>query len=409
MMLGWLALALLTFAALALVAARLSGWRLRRTGRGPNALDADIAQQSRIQLLTAVSHDVLQPINAARLFASALLEEDRPEQQRYLAGRIHTSLRAAEELLDGLLDLSRLNAGALTPELSDFDVEPLLRQLADQYGHVALRAGLQLRLHARSPLYVRSDPRLLWRVLQNFVANALRYTHAGRILLCARPRGDYVDLQVWDTGPGIPAPQLRWIYDEFHRYEQPLSRGGRGFGLGLTICRRFARLLGHPLDAQSTPGRGSVFSIRVPRVPAPLPGRAARAMVCAHASLRGLCVLCLDPDPDILSGMRALLGRWQVTVLCARTVDEALPLLRHSPDVLLVDYQLDDRVDGLDSLDALRAGAPDARGALLSTDASDALKQAAQQRGYRVLAKPVKPASLRAFLSAQWRAQPRAP
>lgn len=373
-------------------------------------LEVSRAQQTRTQLLTAVSHDVLQPINAARLFASALHEEDRPEEQRYLAGRIHTSLRAAEELLDGLLDLSRLNAGAFKPDISDFDVAPLLRQLADQYGELALRAGLQLRLHVRAPLPVRSDPRLLWRILQNFLANALRYTHAGRILLCARPRGADVDVQVWDSGPGIPANQLRWIYDEFHRYEQPASRGGRGFGLGLSICRRFALMLGHTLDVQSQPGRGSVFSVRVPRVSAPLnPPSPAPISLTEHASLRGLRVMCLDHDAETLSGMQALLARWHANVLCASTLDEAVALTRHDPQVLLVDYHLCDRLDGLDSLDLLRARVPGAQGALLLDNASHALKQAAQARGYRVLAKPIKPASLRAYLAAQRRAQDLAP
>jgi len=372
--------------------------------------EAELAQRSRTQFLMAVSHDVLQPINAARLFASALHDEDKPEEQRHLAERINTSLRAAEELLDGLLDISRLNAGALKPALSDFDVQPMLHQLADQYGELALRAGLQLRLHARGPIYIRSDPRLLWRMLQNLLANALRYTHSGRILLCARPRGGEVALQVWDTGPGIPAHQLRWIYDEFHRYEQPLSRGGQGFGLGLSICRRFAMLLAHTLDVQSEMHRGSVFSIRVPRVPAPWSGGATMSLApLPPASLQGLRVLCLDHDPHHLSGLQALLERWQASVLCATHLNDALALMRHQPDVLLVDYHLCDRLDGLNSLDVLRAATPGVRGALLSTDGGDALKHAARLRGYRVLAKPVKPASLRAFLSAQLRDQNLAP
>lgn len=366
----------------------------------------EAAQQSRTQFLTAVSHDVLQPINAARLFASALNEEHEPEAQRYLAGRINTSLRAAEELLDGLLDVSRLNAGVLQAEPCDFDVEPLLRQLADQYGLVALRAGLQLRLHARRPLPVRSDPRLLRRILQNFLANALRYTRSGRILLSARPCGGHVRLQVWDTGPGIAPHQLRTVYDEFQRHAPEQDEPLRGYGLGLSICRRFASLLGHPLDARSAVGRGSVFSISVPRSNTCLQGPPPRLeRPLSHGSLQGLRVLCLDSDPDVLGGMQALLGGWQASVLCAATLDEALSMMRHQPHVLLVDYHLRDRLDGLDSLDALRAAAPSVRGALLSVDGDSALKQAARLRGYRVLAKPVKPASLRAFLAAKLRAQ----
>lgn len=376
------------------------------------AQEAEAAQQSRTQFLTAVSHDVLQPINAARLFASALNEEDRPEAQRYLAGRINTSLRAAEELLDGLLDVSRLNAGVLKPELSDFNVEPMLRQLADQYGHVALRAGLQLRLHAKPSLLVRSDPRLLRRILQNFLANALRYTGGGRILLSARSQGGQVQLQVWDTGPGIPPHQLRRIYDEFQRYEKPQNREGRSFGLGLSICRRFASLLGHGLDARSALGRGSVFSVSVPGVATPRPARARLSGAASrlqwppvHASLQGLRVLCLDNDSQVLDGLQALLGGWQASVWCATTLDDALALMRHQPLVLLVDFLLRDRMNGLDSLDALRAGSPAARGALLVADGADALAQAARARGYRVLTKPIKPASLRALLTAKLRAQ----
>ena len=300
----------------------------------------------------------------------------------------------------------------LKPEFSDFNVEPMLRQLADQYGHVALRAGLQLRLHAKRKLLVRSDPRLLRRILQNFLANALRYTGGGRILLSARSRGGQVQLQVWDTGPGISPHQLRRIYDEFQRYEQPQNREGRSFGLGLSICRRFALLLGHGLDARSALGRGSVFSVSVPSVatprpaPARLSGAASRLQwPPVHASLQGLRVLCLDNDSHVLGGLQALLGSWQASVWCATTLDDAMTLMRHQPHVLLVDFLLRDRMNGLDSLDALRAGSPAARGALLVADGADALAQAARARGYRVLTKPIKPASLRALLTAKLRAQ----
>jgi CheY-like chemotaxis protein len=344
---------------------------------------------------------VLQPLNAARLFASALREADDPIQQQHLAERVDASLRAAEELLDGLLDVSRLDAGALTPTLRDLDAGQLLRDLAAQAAPMAAARGIDIRVHA-PPLVVRSDPRLLRRVLQNFLANALRYTPRGRVVLAARRRGAQVALQVWDTGPGIPAHHMRQIYDEFHRYEQPFDWDGRGLGLGLSICQRIARLLGHALDARSTIGRGSMFSVSVPRGEASaLPVPVAATAVMAESGLDGLRVLCVDNDPDILAGMRALLERWDVSALCAGTVDAALALAARRPDVLLVDYHLHDRLDGLDTLDALRAICGDVPGALLTADGSVALRRAAGERGYRVLTKPVKPASLRAFLAAQ--------
>jgi len=363
--------------------------------------EAEAAQETRARFLTAISHDVLQPLNAARLFASALRETGDAAQQRHLAERVDASLRAAEELLDGLLDVSRLDAGALTPTIRDLDAGQLLRELAAQAAPMAAARGIDIRVHA-PPLAVRSDPRLLRRVLQNFLANALRYTPRGRVVLAARRRGAQVALQVWDTGPGIPAHHMRQIYDEFHRYEQPFDWDGRGMGLGLSICQRIARLLGHALDARSEIGRGSMFSIAVPcGEAAALPAPVAAIAAASESGLDGLRVLCLDNDPDILAGMRALLERWNVEALCAGTVDAALALAARRPGVLLVDYHLHDRLDGLDALDALRAACGDVPGALLTADGSAALKQAARERGYRVLTKPVKPASLRAFLAAQ--------
>jgi PAS domain S-box-containing protein len=361
--------------------------------------EAEDAQASRTRFLAAVSHDVLQPLNAARLFASALRESDNGAEQRHLAERVDTSLRAAEELLDGLLDVSRLDTGALKPELTDFDASELLRQLAAQYAPMAAARALDLRVHAL-PLPVRSDRRLMRRVLQNFLANALRYTREGRIVLAARARGDNVELQVWDTGPGIPEHHLQQIFEEFYRYEQPSHGDEQGLGLGLSICQRISHLLGHPLGVRSSAGRGSMFSIRAPRaahaVAIPPPAQPA-----LPDSLAGMRVLCVDNDPDILAGMAALLGRWKIEVLRAATVDEALARMDDAPDVLLVDYHLHDRLDGLDALDMLRERDPSVPGALLTADGSESLKQAARARGYRVLTKPIKPASLRAFLAAQ--------
>ena len=363
--------------------------------------EAEAAQQSKTRFLAAISHDVLQPLNAARLFTSALRDSDEPGEQRHLAERVDASLRAAEELLDGLLDVSRLDAGGMHTEIGDFDAGALLRELASQYVPVAAGRGLDLRVHA-SAQPVRSDRRLLRRVLQNFIANALRYTRSGRIVLGMRVRGENLELQVWDTGPGIPEHHMRQIFDEFHRYPQPFDWGEQGLGLGLSICQRISRLLGHDLDARSRVDHGSMFSITVPRAAsAPDFMGEPSAVPRAADSLAGLRVLCLDNDQEILDGMRALLGRWQVEVITAATVDEALQKIGQAPTVMLVDYHLHDRMDGLEALDALRAAsAAPITGALLTADGRDELKQRARERGYRLLTKPVKPASLRAFLAA---------
>jgi PAS domain S-box-containing protein len=362
---------------------------------------AEIAQQSKTRFLAAISHDVLQPLNAARLFVSALRDSEQGAEQEHLAERVDASLRAAEELLDGLLDVSRLDAGGLRAEISDFDAGELLRELAQQYAPVAAGRGLDLRVHARR-MPVRSDRRLLRRVLQNFLANALRYTREGRIVLGMRARRSEVVLQVWDTGPGIPHNHMRQIYEEFHRFQQPFDWGERGLGLGLSICQRISRLLAHELDARSTVNRGSMFSISVPRAASIIEHhRPSQRTAPPSGSLAGLRVLCVDNDQEIVDGMRALLERWQVEALTATTVDEALEKVAAAPAVMLVDYHLHDRLDGLDTLDALREACPGPiAGALLTADGRDELKQLSRERGYRVLTKPVKPASLRAFLAA---------
>ncbi|NLJ61797.1 MAG: hybrid sensor histidine kinase/response regulator [Alcaligenaceae bacterium] len=365
--------------------------------------EAELAQLSRTHFLTAVSHDVLQPINAARLFASALYGSKDPTEMQHLAERVDASLRAAEELLDGLLDISQLDAGALKPDITVFDAQELLQDLLEQYAPLAQRRQLRLRMYMR-PVYVRSDHRLLRRVLQNFMANALRYTRQGRIILAGRVRGDQVEFQVWDSGQGIPPHHLEQIYAEFHRYEQSFDWGERGLGLGLSICQRIAALLGHALRAQSTVGKGSMFSIQVPLAqkhePTPVSALAKQNL---QLPLAGLRVLCLDNDVEILMGMQALLSQWGVEVITAITIDEALTKMDLDPQVLLVDFHLHDRLDGLDALDALRENARHLHGALLTADGSDELKQRARQRGYLVLTKPVKPASLRSFLAAHYR------
>jgi Na+/proline symporter/signal transduction histidine kinase len=364
--------------------------------------EAEQANLSKTRFLAAISHDVLQPINAARLFTSALREAagDPGEQQR-LAERVDASLRDAEELLDGLLDISRLDAGALKPELGVFRLDELLASVAAQYAPLAASRGLRFRVHG-GKVSVRSDRRLLRRALQNFVANALRYTKEGRVILGVRRRGSQVEIEVWDSGPGIPPHHLAQIFEEFRRFDQPSPWGERGLGLGLSICQRVSRMLDHPISVRSWPGRGSVFGMRVPLADTEAPSKPPRAPA-QGGELTGLKVLCLDNDREILEGMEALLGRWGVEVRVAETVAAARALAESErPDVLLADFHLHDEMDGLGALAGLRNLCGEQTPALLVTaDGSDAVKRAARDLGIPVLTKPVKPASLRAFLAAQ--------
>jgi PAS domain S-box-containing protein len=362
-------------------------------------LAAEAANQSKTRFVAAASHDLLQPLNAARLFAAALRARPNIDPESATLGeRIDTSLRAAEELLDGLLDISRLDAGAQRVQVEVFSIDEMFDTLRAQFATLAGARGLRLRIRGL-PLHVRSDRRLLRRILQNLLSNALRYTQSGGVMLAARKRAGRLRLEVWDSGPGIADEHQQVIFEEFQRLDQASPWGEQGLGLGLSICERIARLLGHRLALRSRPGHGSCFSIEVPlgdarEVVAPAP------VLLGAADLPPMRVLCLDNDRDILDGMRLLLGRWGVEVVPATTIDEALARVRErAPDVILADYHLHDRVDGLDALDELRRVA-DVPGALITADASDTLAAEARSRGYALLRKPVKPAALRALLAA---------
>jgi len=362
---------------------------------------AEAANASKTRFLAAASHDLLQPLNAARLFTSALRQQSALDaESRQLAERIDAAFRAAEDLLDALLDTSRLDTGSTQPEIGDFALAELFDSLQSQFAVLAEQRGLRLRV-APTGLAVRSDPQLLRRVLQNFLSNALRYTRHGSVLLGARRAGDEVRIEVWDTGPGIAAEQRARVFGEFQRLEQPSPWGEKGLGLGLSICDRIAAMLDHRLALHSRPGHGSCFAIVVPRAAAAPPRRQAVHRGGSDEQLP-LTVLCLDDDAAILDGMRALLGRWGVDCRTAHDVAAAAGELRRGPvDLILADYHLADDVDGLQALQQLRAARdPLPPAALITADGSSELKQRARALGYPLLHKPVKPAALRALLTA---------
>lgn len=367
---------------------------------------AETANISKTRFLAAASHDLLQPLNAARLFTSALRQHSGLDAEASgLAERIDASFRAAEDLLDALLDISRLDAGSYHPEVGGFALAELFDSLKAQFAVVAEQRDLRLRV-VPTTLAVRSDPQLLRRILQNFLSNALRYTSRGGVLLGARRVGGEVRIEVWDSGPGVAAEQRARIFDEFQRLEHPSPWGEKGLGLGLSICDRLAGMLGHRLDLHSRVEHGSCFAVTVPRSEA-VPVRRQRVERAGPDKQLPLTVLCLDNDASILDGMRALLSRWGVDCRTALDVAQARAELRRGPiDLILADYHLTDSVDGLQALQQLR----DALGelppvAMITADGSSELKQRARARGYPVLHKPVRPAALRALLTALVRRQ----
>jgi Na+/proline symporter/signal transduction histidine kinase/ActR/RegA family two-component response regulator len=362
---------------------------------------AETANVSKTRFLAAASHDLLQPLNAARLFTSALRHHPGLDAEASgLAERIDASFRAAEDLLDALLDTSRLDTGSYRPEIAAFALSDLFDSLQAQFAVVAEQRGLRLRVVSTS-LAVRSDPQLLRRILQNFISNALRYTSKGGVLLGVRRTSSEVRIEVWDSGPGIAAEQRARIFDEFQRLEHPSPWGEKGLGLGLSICDRLADILHHRLDLHSQVNRGSCFSVTLPRNEA-VPVRRQRVQRQGSDKQLPLTVLCLDDDASILDGMQALLSRWGVDCRIARDVPEAAHQLKQrSIDLILVDYHLADGVDGLLALRQLRVAHGDLPPvAMITADGSSELKQRARALGYPLLHKPVRPAALRALLSA---------
>lgn len=358
------------------------------------------ASQSKSRFLTAVSHDLMQPLNAARLFSASLSHQQQlPPEAQELVQHLDTSLRSAEDLISDLLDISRLEAGRINPEWSDFLLDDLFEPLRVEFG--ALASGHGIDLHVRSSsIRVRSDARLLRRILQNFLTNAFRYAGRSKVLLGVRRAGTGVRIEVWDQGPGIPRDKLQVIFEEFQRLDSHRTQAEKGLGLGLAIADGLCRVLGHELQVRSWPGQGSVFSVTVPIArPAPLRHVPVKELVSAVVS--GAQVLCIDNEPNILVGMHSLLSRWQCQVATARNREEITAVLDagFTPQLVLVDYHLDEGDTGLAVMQWLRARIGETPGVVISADGRSDLITEIRLAGLDFLPKPVKPAALRALIS----------
>ena len=364
--------------------------------------EAEAANISKTKFLAAASHDILQPLNAARLYVTSLIERGARDDRR-LVDNIDASLEAVEEILGALLDMSRLDTGALRPEFATFRVDELLRQIDLEFAPLATAKGLKLTF-VPCTLAVRSDRRLLRRLIQNLVSNAIKYTPEGSVLVGCRRQGNDLRIDVYDTGVGIPQSKWRDIFVEFHRLDQG-ARIARGLGLGLSIVERVARVLDCKIELESESGRGSHFAVTVPRsneTPIELPARESAQV--DSGQLAGITALCVDNEPSVLDGMETLLRGWGCAVLKAPDLAFAVTAISESalmPNGLLVDYHLDNG-NGIEVITALRRRYGDLPAILITADRSPAVREQAREEGIQVLHKPIKPAALRALL-AQWR------
>jgi signal transduction histidine kinase/CheY-like chemotaxis protein len=355
------------------------------------------ANQAKTRFLAAASHDLRQPMHALALTVGELRDTARAPALAALARRIERSVAALEDLLDALLDISKLDAGAVAPEKRAFPLQSVLGPLADELGPAAAEKGLRLRV-VPTALWTASDPTLLRRILLNLAANAVRYTREGGVVVGCRRRGGAAEIVVADSGIGIALADQARIFEEFYQAGNAQRDRAQGLGLGLAIVDRAARLLGHAITVKSQLGRGSAFGVRVAIV-APGPARPAATAGGAGTLLAGLKVLVVDDEPDVRAALDGLLRRWGCGVATAASGAEALASGRESPDLVLCDLRLGGDESGLDVLDRLKArwGAG-LHGIVVTAEVSPERIAEARARGCRVLRKPVRPAKLRALV-----------
>jgi signal transduction histidine kinase/ActR/RegA family two-component response regulator len=366
----------------------------------------ELANSAKSRFLAAASHDLRQPLHALGLFVAQLRTATTAAERQRVVERIDTAVAMMNELFKALLDISRLDAGALTADITEFPMARLLDRLQTTFAGTAREAGLGFRV-VPTDAWVRSDFVLLEQILLNLTSNAVRYVARGGVLIGCRKRGRDLRIEIWDTGPGIPDDQRQKIFSEFYRGNDPEHdrRGlGGGLGLGLAIVDRLCRLLDHPIELSSDVGRGSRFSVIVPIVAAAaraaeLPAPAVSALNLATEKL----IVVIDDDALALEGMGGLLRSWGCRVVAARSAAEALVGLADTecpPDLVISDFHLSDKRTGIEAIEQLRAGfgAP-IPAFLVSGDISPALLQEAQHGGYHLLHKPVDPMPLRTMLN----------
>ncbi|CAN7158874.1 PAS domain-containing hybrid sensor histidine kinase/response regulator [Rhizobium sp. LjRoot258] len=370
---------------------------------------ADEANLGKTRFFAAAGHDILQPLNAARLYSSALVERMGQSESSAIVRNIDSALESVETILGAVLDISRLDTGAMRPRLASVPLSDLLERIQTDFAPIAREKKLKLVVMPTS-LRVRSDPNLLRRLVQNLVSNAIKYTIDGKVLVGARRRGSQVVIQVMDSGIGIPPSKFRIVFKEFARLDEG-AKTASGLGLGLSIVDRIARVLNHPVELHSTHGKGTDFRIVMPRDASRLAERVGAAQPVEHSaqSLKGLRILCIDNEPHILEGMQLLISGWGCDVQCLDSLGavRALDARQAPPDVIIADYHLGDGT-GISAIVTLRERFTAFIPALIVTaDRTPEVRAEAERHGIGIQHKPVRPAALRAYItqiSAQKRA-----
>jgi len=370
--------------------------QLARTQEARDA--AQSADRAKSRFLAAASHDLRQPLHALGLFAAQLPAHVRDAEGAQLADRVRSSVDALDGLLSALLDISKLDAGAIDPQPQPVALDAIFARLGSDYAPVALERGLKLAI-VPTRAAVRTDPVLFERILRNLVDNALKHTSRGGVVVGVRPRGREIAIEVHDTGPGIAASERERVFEEFYQIGNLERDRTRGLGLGLAIVRRLADLLGHRVEVESVPGRGSTFRVLAARDSAPGPAPAGSPI--APGALAGRRILVVDDEADVRLGTQTLLASWGTRCVSAASVDEAIARADgDAPDAMIVDWRLAAGATGEDAVARLRAAFGKAIPALIVSGASapDDLNRI-KATGMPLLHKPVAPAKLRSALA----------
>jgi signal transduction histidine kinase/CheY-like chemotaxis protein len=356
---------------------------------------ADEANRAKSQLLAGASHDLRQPVHALGLLVGMLEDESASPRSRELVQRIQASVDALEDMFNAVLEVSKLDAGVIEPAVRDFPIGPMLERIGVELSAQAHVAGLELRV-VPTRLSVRSDPVLLARIVRNLVTNALRYTEKGRVVLGCRRAGSEVVLQVWDTGAGIPEERQREIFEAYRQLTE--GGGGGGLGLGLSIVERLAVLLGHAIELRSTPGKGSVFGVRVPRGEQV---EAAASRPAAGPDFEGRRILVVDDDATIRDAATALLEHWGCEARAVAGCAELDLLLAEGwrPELVIADYQLAGTETGIEAIDRVRAVVDSVKSVVISGDSGPGVAEKVAERGLPLVSKPLSAPRLRMLLA----------
>ncbi len=366
---------------------------------------AETANASKTRFIAAASHDVLQPLNAARLSVSGLADILMDAEGSGLVRQVERSLDTMEELLRTLIDISRLDSGVMQPELTSFALQDVFEALESDFAPLAHQAGLKLRVR-HGNLHVTSDRMMLRRVLQNIVSNALRYTGEGGVLIGARRRGEQVRIDIIDTGIGISDEQRPLVFEEFHRGPDAATVHSGGLGLGLSIVRRMTQALGHPMEFISKVGTGTEFRITVPSAVGQCEPKFGGSTPVPDNPVYGLFsakVLLVENDRRVQEAMAGLLGRWNCNIRLAASLGEAMTVLSTggwSPDIIIADQHLDRATFGSQTItEARKLLKRHVPAIIITADPDKEMASVAKEQRIEVMLKPVRPAELRALMA----------